>query len=356
MNTDSTPKTDKALIDEASAWRVLLSDPEVTDGDHRRFDAWLKADPRHEDAFDRVVTVWEGFGRLNQDDLSSDLLRSTVLERARMVRCNLRERTSRLRLQIIAVGAFVAAAVVAVAVVQPWAGSVSDPTAGALILASAETGRAETETVTLADGSQVTLGAMSAVEASFTAEARAVRLVRGAAFFQVAEDPSRPFTVRSGSFEATVIGTAFEIRTAPEIVRLAVAEGSVRASYPLIAGARALSMRNHEVLAAGQQIAAKREEGLGEISPVRPGSVGAFREARLVYDGAPLSELVAEASRYAARPVVIGEGSEDLGALRVRGAFDARDTDAMLSVLSEIYPLNIDRADPDRIVLRARGG
>ncbi|MEM8549101.1 MAG: FecR domain-containing protein, partial [Pseudomonadota bacterium] len=239
MTSDLSPKTEKALIEDASAWRVLLNDPKATEEDHRRFDMWLKADPRHEDAFDRVVTVWEAFGRLDQGRLSPDLLRPTLFECARLARRILIGRVSRPRLQVIAAVTAAAAVVVAVAFIEPWAHPGLRPTVEAPVLASTETGRAETATLILADGSRVTLGAMSAVEATFTAKARAVRLVRGAAFFEVAEDPTRPFTVQSGSFKATVIGTTFEIRTAPDVVRLAVAEGSVRASYPLIAGGRA---------------------------------------------------------------------------------------------------------------------
>ncbi len=43
---------------------------------------------------------------------------------------------------------------------------------------------------------------------------RTVRLLRGRAFFDVARDPDRPFTVEAGDARVTALGTAFAVSLA----------------------------------------------------------------------------------------------------------------------------------------------
>lgn len=71
--------------------------------------------------------------------------------------------------------------------------------------------------VRLADGTQVKLNAGSKMRypQEFTDSQREVFL-EGEAFFEVARDETRPFTVKSGDIETTVLGTSFNIRAYPE--------------------------------------------------------------------------------------------------------------------------------------------
>src|SRR5262249_28159705 len=78
--------------------------------------------------------------------------------------------------------------------------------------ADAATGAGETQRLALADGSQVTLNTRTAVEDVSTANARGVRLKHGEAFFDVARDPARPFTVDAGPARIRVLGTHFNVR------------------------------------------------------------------------------------------------------------------------------------------------
>src|SRR5690606_29474815 len=50
----------------------------------------------------------------------------------------------------------------------------------------------------LADGSQVTLNTDSTLHVAITAAERRIELDHGEAFFDVAQDPARPFVVRAG--------------------------------------------------------------------------------------------------------------------------------------------------------------
>ena len=77
------------------------------------------------------------------------------------------------------------------------------------------TATGESRTVTLADGSQVNLSGGSAIGVDITSEERRVRLLSGEAFFDVAHDAARPFTVEAGEARIVVLGTAFDVALDP---------------------------------------------------------------------------------------------------------------------------------------------
>ena len=82
----------------------------------------------------------------------------------------------------------------------------------------------------LPDGSYVELNAASKLifPEKFDNEKREVELI-GEAFFEISEDLSRPFIIRSGNVRTTVLGTSFNIRAYPDEkdVKIAVKTGRV---------------------------------------------------------------------------------------------------------------------------------
>ena len=85
----------------------------------------------------------------------------------------------------------------------------------------------EQKTIDLRDGSAITLNTGTQLVVDFTEQSRTILLERGETYFQVAEDPARPFTVELGVRSLTAIGTAFNVRKHPEHYQLAVFEGTV---------------------------------------------------------------------------------------------------------------------------------
>src|SRR5262249_1657976 len=70
----------------------------------------------------------------------------------------------------------------------------------------------ENRQVVLADGSGLSLGGDTGVRVSFSKRSRQLTLVRGEAFFDVAKDRVRPFSVRAGEATLVAIGTQFNVR------------------------------------------------------------------------------------------------------------------------------------------------
>jgi transmembrane sensor len=156
-----------------------------------------------------------------------------------------------------------------------------------------DTGPEETSTVALNDGSVVRLGQGSHLEVWGT-DHRAVRL-QGTAFFAVASDSSRPFTISTDAGTAEVLGTRFELRAEPDSLRLVVVEGLVILD------------------ADGQRV----EVGEGSMSWVLNGSPPAqpraanvwdllsWSDGLLIFQSTPLTRVMGEVSEHFGMPVGI---------------------------------------------------
>ena len=57
------------LVSTAHHWRDRLQDPDLPEGDRKAFQAWVDADIRHEEAYDRAVPS----GRLSIDSSQATL-------------------------------------------------------------------------------------------------------------------------------------------------------------------------------------------------------------------------------------------------------------------------------------------
>lgn len=91
------------------------------------------------------------------------------------------------------------------------------------------TGPSEKATVVLTDGTVVRLAGDSRLRVPQGASDRDVSLT-GRAFFAVARDESRPFTVRTSTGNLRVLGTRFAVDALGEDLRLVVVEGRVALS------------------------------------------------------------------------------------------------------------------------------
>ncbi|MEM9403969.1 MAG: FecR domain-containing protein [Pseudomonadota bacterium] len=331
------------IVHDAHTWRATMSMPEVSAADWEAFEKWLNADPRHADAYDRAETLFQALGNVDSDALGPDLMRPSRLERRRewVTRVFGLPRPEPRWIGVTA-SLFVLAMISLVLLLPRF---MADPAARAYAR-SYESGIGELRTVALTDGSSMTLGARSSVSVDFDADFRRVTLLHGVAFFAVASDAQRPFVVNAGSLGAQAVGTSFEVKQSDDFARVAVAEGEVRVTYPQIFFGRPQATRNAVSLTEGEQVAATGAAGLGVPVGIAATSVGAWRTGRLVYKQATLTELVADARRYANFEIVVADSVGDLGNVTVSAFFDAGDVESMLNTLPDIAPVVVVRT-PD---------
>ncbi len=202
------------------------------------------------------------------------------------------------------------------------------------------TGAGEQRVVALEDGSQVMLNTRTQIEVRLGRHAREVELRAGEAFFQVAPDASRPFTVHTPLGSARAVGTHFNVYVQPTHLAVTTAEGRV-----YVDGGSA---------GAGVYVDAGRRADL-EASAEAPVVSGAdvnaalnWRARRLEVDDEPLAHVLQEFSRYTDLPV--RPASAAVGALRVSAVLRTGDLAALRATLAEAFGLRIERQDGAYVV------
>lgn len=91
-----------------------------------------------------------------------------------------------------------------------------------------QVGTADAEAIVLSDGSKIFLNeaAQLSYPESFDGKKRTVKL-DGEAYFEIARDVDRPFTIETNHSEVRVLGTSFNINTKEESTKVAVTSGKV---------------------------------------------------------------------------------------------------------------------------------
>ena len=240
-----------------------------------------------------------------------------------------------------------------------------------------ETGIGETSTLTLQDGSTVTLNARTRIRVAVNESAREIELVDGQAFFHVAKDPQRPFIVRAADRDITAIGTSFDVRLDATSVRVTLLEGKLKvSSEPALAGrlpgpatagssgsvassSRAANVAQAGILipevflAPGQQFLAHLPAPTDSIvREVDVSKVTGWRDGRVFLEDLTLAGAVAEMNRYS--PVQINVIDADLAGIRINGMFRAGEQDAFVTALQDYFPISARRDGALAIALTKR--
>lgn len=335
-------QTTQAIRIAAHDWQSRIEAGEMTPTDRQSFEVWLAADPRHRSAYDRAAGLWRQIGAIDRSALPARSLQPLRRERLIAWRNAAWRDAGWRRWPLRFAGGFAVLASVLLVLLLIDPSSILSPDSRGF-----KTQIAETREIVLADGSRVTLGARSSLSVKLGETARRVRLRFGEAFFEVASDPARPFIVESDGFRVEALGTAFDLRRLGDGLRVAVAEGTVAVGSAQPTGDVAPTQ-----LSAGQQVTANHLGGLGDVTAIAQEAVGAWRRDRLVYKGAPLSDVVADANRYHSDWILLRD--EKAAQLEITAVFDARDIEGMLAALGEALPVVVRHRPGPIITINGR--
>lgn len=226
-----------------------------------------------------------------------------------------------------------------------------------------ETAIGEHRTVTLADGSAVTLNTDSRISVAYSASGRLLELFRGEIHIQVAPDPARPFSVIAGDRVVQAVGTAFTVElTAGRELELVVTEGKVTvgvrrlhdgaAPAQLPVDAAFVEPASAKTVSAGQELIVRAAEEV--IVPVSPEDIEvrlAWRDGRLIFRDEPLERAIAEIERYTTVDFVFLD--EELRQQSISGRYKAGDVESLLLALSANFGIRYEYDGPDRVLLRS---
>ncbi len=306
------PHEPQTPLDQALEWCVRLQDPGTTPAEHEAFAHWLAADPSHPAAWQRAQQVWGMAG---------------VAGHAQVAAVGTARRRLPRRTLISLASAATVLLAVAVFALSPgrWA--------------DYRTEVAQVRSWTLEDGSTVQLAPQSALDVSFSAGERRLRLYEGEAWFKVAPNPARPFIVEAAGGSVRALGTAFDVQVLDDGANVTVTEHRVRISH---AGQQA-EAEEGQALHYGAQ-------GLSALRRVDPDQQLAWRERRLVFRDEPLAQVLQRLQPYSPAHLLLTDSR--LADLRVTAAVPARETDTVLQSLQVILPVRVTRVGPWLTLIR----
>lgn len=335
---------------EAAEWLARL-DRGLTPDEQSRLHEWLRADVKHAEQLLEVAALWDDL------DVLSELSALLPLERPEP------PRIARRRFAwAAAAGAFAVVAFAGGLLVHQHTVEHVEPVPAPQTLALAfETSIGERATEQLPDGSVVTLNTSTSIRIEYSAGARDVFIERGEAFFDVADEPRRPFRVHAGGSVVEAVGTAFNVKLAARgDVEITVTEGRVKVRDRVPASPAASPERRSDfdtTLIEGEVAVVDRAERVRDAMPkitrLEPAQLDmklAWQRGMLIFEGEPLEAMLEEVERYTTADFVVAD--EQLRGIRIGGYFRAGDVDALLVALRENFDIESERLG-ERIVLRA---
>lgn len=332
----------KRIEEQAARWVMRLDDGDASQRELDEFHHWCAASEHHRTAITRLNQLWGGLDTLaclNDIALSADVKAS--VEGTRWSRL-LSKRRSMVSLAasmaLLAVGVLVSLQLID-------SGEYQDTFMTAV---------GEQKAIALPDGSKVILNTHSLARVDFTRAARTVYLERGEAFFDVAKDRAKPFTVQTPNGVVTAVGTAFSVSLLEKKVEVVVTHGRVAVSPAIDKTAAVKSIKTSQEplmeVTAGQSVAfSKQVESLRKIEPVAIERELDWRDGMLSFKGEPLQQVIADISPYTS--ITIEIKGEQLKQQPIGGYFKVGEMDALFEALKLMADIDVETIDEGRIRL-----
>ena len=222
----------------------------------------------------------------------------------------------------------------------------------------------ETRSVTLPDGTIVSVTTASTVSILYTDDYRTIEVENGEALFNVKKDTARPFRVIAGNTLSQVVGTKFNVRYIDEITEIVDIEGTVAFERP----GRPFAPHDHIVmnrgntdlnpvsqvnegrliLVAGEHVKYARSGATSRLSSASTENVSAWMTRRLIFKDEPLSAIASEFNRYNREKLVIEHPL--LSEQRVSGVFSSDDPHSLVDFLQLTTELSIKKTSSEILI------
>lgn len=345
-------------LEKAVEWFLRARSEDATAEDLAELQRWMQSDPRNALAYQQACEIWRTLGAhasapevvIGRRDALEDSRKSA--QRRWSVRSPLRMR-------------WTAVACVLLALV---AGSWWFIAQRAGVYAT-ELG--ERRTVTLEDGSVVTLDAESRVRVHYSDGERRVTLEEGQARFTVAKDPLRPFRVQARDQTVVALGTEFDVDLVASGVLVTLIEGHVAVAGVdpqslATSGAhgaanfdrnqhpdQALKDGKNNILElqAGQELRVRGDGHATLIPNVNLDRVTAWQSGKLFFNNESLADAVVRMNRYARRAIVVNPSAAQF---HISGVFNAGDANAFVEAVTSYLPVQIEGSSEREVRLTAQ--
>lgn len=326
-DTDYPDSEQERLEAEAVKWMVRLTSGKTTETDRRAAALWCRKSLAHQRAFEKVCRIWDGMEPLRDlliiPDGSDEVCRQ-IQQKVRhplsVSRYFYRQDWWVWNVIVAAIALLALSYTLQSDFLTKWRADYS-------------TGTGEQATWELTDGSVVQLNTHAALNLAYSPKIRRVDLLEGEVAFRVVKDPSRPFIVQANQGTIRAVGTEFFVYKVDHSVLVTVIEGVVDVSIPPWHGRPNSSAR----LKAGQSVKFGDDSGLSEVKDVDLRVATAWQRGRLIFEAAPLTEVVEEINRY--RPGHIVIFNDTLREHLVSGVFDLDRLDSAVTTIERTLPM-----------------
>ena len=331
---------------QAAEWFTLLQSEDISASDRKALQAWLAEHADHREAFKQVELLWQDLGDL-VGTTEGDAVRRSVEPQSMSDRLQSLFMAPLVMFKnIVSVPRY---ALSLVAVICVAVGSLMLPTANAPVTAYYSTVRGEIEVIVLADNTEITLGAKSAIRTHISDLERSVELLSGEAFFDVAKDRKKPFFVTVNDVVVEVVGTQFNVQKIRDAVNVSVLEGIVNVFEQGSNDRQGTSLPD-VVLTAGQKVVKENDRAFESVRDVLSSDLGAWRLGRLIYRDISLADIVADTGRYFDGKIVLQ--SNDLADVKVTMTLRTDQVAQLPDMLAQTLPLKVHVISDDIILLR----
>jgi transmembrane sensor len=292
---------------QAAEWLARLRADDRSPADESAFRAWLTADPRHADAFERASAIWESVGGLGRQPVP---------------------RPSHVSRRAVLAGA--ATFVVAGSTVFGW----REAMAGVY-----RTDVGEQRRLRLEDGTRVMLDTATRFRFRCDADSRILSLTNGRIDVNVARD-ARPFVVEARVERVSLLAGRVDVRRDGPSVAVTAVEGTPRIFTD--GATRVLESGRRMVMTDGQADRVDRPDLQDVI---------AWQDGRLAFRNETLSQAVAEMNRYTTRPLIVAD--TQVGQLRLSGLYRVGDPEAFARSIAILLPVRVQTDAESVQILRA---
>ena len=318
-------------MDAALNWLFTLQAAPENQQIRAEFETWRRAEAAHAEAFAVVADAWV---LPDMDTVAGEFAQRTQYPARAAGNVVQLPRSKRRSWAKAAMGA--AAAVLIAVGVQQYPALKLRWQADYLTVAGAR------QEVILPEGSRMILNTASAVALDFEGTKRSVTLLQGEAYFDVAPDASRPFTVASAFSEVKVKGTAFSVRSEDRQDTVILERGLVEVSR--------LPNRDQTAwLKPGERVVAT-ETSLSAVEQADPSTSLAWLRGQLIFEDKPFDQVLGEVARYYGHSIIVA--NDQLAQIKINGNYRLDDPERAVRSLATAAGASVTRIPGGILILR----
>jgi len=225
------------------------------------------------------------------------------------------------------------------------------------------TGVGEQRVVTLLDGSVIEINTNSALKVHFSAQQRAISLIKGEAFFRVAHDAARPFVVTAGEADVKAVGTQFNVRMGSDGTLVSVVEGTVEVRDDAAQAPSGSTVETAAIrVTSGEQarIAPVRAGdsahrlAIAKVTASTPRQAASWTRGRVEFEDTPIGDVLSEFQRYQETNVTFDDDA--IRQIKLTGSFDAHDPESALAYMATLPGIIVEKIDSRTYRIHRRSG